>query len=136
MEWVFDTSITMAWCFEDERTDETDALLDRLASGSAALVPQVWPLEVANVLTQAARKGRVKPAKSRQFLAMLESAAITVDLLPIASVFNEILQLAGEHHLTSYDASYLELAMRTGLPIATLDKALRRAANRAGVGLL
>jgi predicted nucleic acid-binding protein len=136
MEWVFDTSVTMAWCFDDERTDETDALLDRLAAGKAATVPQIWPLEVANVLAQVARKGRISMAKRRQFLAMLESSAISVDVLSARSVFNDVLQLAEKHHLTSYDASYLELSMRTGLPLATLDKALRKAARDAGVSLL
>lgn len=136
MEWVFDTSVTMAWCFDDEKTPATDALLDRLASGSPGGVPQIWPLEVANVLAQVARKGRVKPAQRRQFLAMLENAPITVDLLSTGSVFNDLLQLAEKYRLTSYDASYLELAMRASVPLATLDKALRRAAKDAGVALL
>lgn len=136
MEWVFDTSVTMAWCFDDESSPETDALLDRVAARSPATVPQIWPLEVANVLTLVARKGRISAAKRRQFLSMLETAAISIDVLPASSVFGDVLRLAEDHHLTSYDASYLELAMRMGLPLATLDKALRKAAHDAGVSLL
>ncbi len=136
MEWVFDASVTMAWCFDDEKTAETDALLDRIGAGSPAIVPQIWALEVANVLVQVGRKGRITPAKRRQFLAMLEGAAISIDVIPAKSVFNDVLQVAKEHRLTSYDASYLELSMRLGLPLATLDKALHKAARATGVSLL
>ena len=136
MDWIFDSSITMAWCFEDERSSETDALLDRLTAGSPAIVPQIWALEVANVLALAARKNRITRAKRRQFLAMLEAAPISVDILANASIFNNVLLLADQHSLTSYDATYLELAIRLGLPAATLDKPLRKAMEASGVRLL
>lgn len=136
MEWVFDTSVTMAWCFEDERTAETDALFDRLAMRSAAVVPHIWPLEVANVLAMARRKGRITEAKHRQFLSLLAGASIEVESRSMGEVFNDVLSLADKHRLSCYDASYLELAMRLGLPLATLDKDLRKAGAAAGLHLL
>jgi predicted nucleic acid-binding protein len=136
MEWVFDTSVTMAWCFDDERTPQTEAMLDRLVAGSPAVVATIWPLEVANVLSLAASKRRITQARRRQFLAMLESMPITVDAHSMKSVFADVLQVAEQFHLTAYDASYLELSMRLALPLATLDKPLRNAAARAGVVVL
>jgi len=136
MNWVLDTSVTMAWCFDDERTAKTDELLDQLAQNSGLVVPQIWSLEVANVLLTAAKKGRITPAKRRQFLTLLESARISVDMVAPNIVFNEVFNLADKYQLISYDASYLELAMRRGLPLATLDKALKRAAMAAGISIL
>jgi predicted nucleic acid-binding protein len=135
MEWVFDASVTMAWCFDDERTDETDALFRRLATSPAA-VPQIWPLEVANVLALAARKGRLPLAKRAQFIAVLDGSPVHVDTATAKNAFDLILALADAHELTTYDAAYLELAMRLGVPLATLDQDLRRAAGAAGVPLL
>ena len=135
MEWVFDASVTLAWCFDDERTNETDALLRRLTT-SAAVVPQLWPLEVGNVLTLAVRKGRLTVAKRAQFLAVLNGSPIHVDAATATNAFDRILPMADAHQLTTYDAAYLELAMRLGVPLATLDQPLRAAATAAGVGLL
>jgi predicted nucleic acid-binding protein len=135
MEWVFDASVTMAWCFDDERTAATDALLTRLAT-SPATVPQIWPLEVANVLALAMRKGRLTPAKRAQFIALLEASPIHVDAATAGGAFGATLALADAHGLTVYDAAYLELATRLALPLATLDADLRGAAARAGVPLL
>ena len=135
MEWVFDVSVTMAWCFDDERTDETDALFRRLTT-SPAVVPQLWPLEVANVLALAARKGRLPLAKRTQFLAVLRGSPIHIDLATANNAFDATLALADTHGLTAYDAAYLELAMRRGVPLATLDQELRAAASAAGVPLL
>jgi predicted nucleic acid-binding protein len=136
MEWVFDASVTVAWCFDDERTPATEALLDRLVARVPAVVPQIWPLEIANVTTLAMRRGRISLAKRLEFLAMLESATIAVDHSAMNWVFREVIQLADKYKLTSYDASYLELAMRSQVPLATLDKDLIRASRNAGVKLL
>ncbi len=125
----------MAWCFDDERTASTDALLTRLAT-SPATVPQIWPLEVANVLALAVRKGRLTPAKRGQFIALLQAAPIQVDAGTAGGAFGSTLALADAHGLTVYDAAYLELATRMALPLATPDAALRTAATRAGVPLL
>jgi predicted nucleic acid-binding protein len=135
MEWVFDASITMAWCFENERIDYTDDLLRRLAS-SPAVVPQLWPLEVGNVLLLGVRRNRITEAKKSQFLSVLQKARIYIDAHTAGNALGQILATAEEHSLTTYDASYLELAMRLGLPLATLDTQLQTTARKVGVALL
>jgi predicted nucleic acid-binding protein len=125
----------MAWCFEDERQPSTDELFRRLAT-SSAVVPQIWPLEVANVLALAVRKSRLTVAQRTQFVSVLESAAIQVDGSTALNAFSKITALADAHRLTVYDASYLELAMRFGVPLATLDRELRVAAAAVDVKFL
>ena len=131
--WVLDCSVTMAWCFEDERTQATD---DLMGGAVPVLVPQIWPLEVGNVLMLAMRKGRITTSKQKQFLGLLKLLPITVDVFGLDETLRHVMTLAGEHHLTTYDASYLELAIRTEAAMATLDADLRRAARRMGVKLL
>jgi predicted nucleic acid-binding protein len=138
MAWVFDASIAMAWCFDDEKTAETDALLDRLDK-EPAVVPQLWYLEVANVLTMAMRKrvkARITEPQRTQFLGMLAAAPIRVDLEAHVHAWGTILNLADKHKLSTYDAAYLELAMRLGAPLATLDTELATAAKNVGVVVL
>jgi predicted nucleic acid-binding protein len=135
MQWVFDASITLAWCFDDEKTPSTEVLFDRLAVTPAA-VPQIWPLEVANVLALATRKARITVSRRAKFLAMLAAQSITVDPLTHTIAFHDILTLADAYKLTVYDAAYLELAMRLGVPLATLDKDLSKAAIASGVAVL
>ena len=131
--WVLDCSVTMAWCFEDERTQATD---DLMGGAVPVLVPQIWPLEVGNVLMLAMRKGRITTSKQKQFLGLLKLLPITVDVFGLDETLRHVMTLAGEHHHTTYDASYLELAIRTEAAMATLDADLRRAARRMGVKLL
>jgi predicted nucleic acid-binding protein len=127
---VLDCSVTMAWCFEDEADRYSEAALAALA-GSAAVVPGLWPLEVANVLLVAERRGRLTPEDGRQFLVLLAGLPITVDVaIPDP---REILTLARVHRLSAYDAAYLELAVRDRLPLATRDRTLRAAARAARV---
>ncbi len=130
---VVDASVTMAWCFEDEATEATDAVLDRLRS-ERALVPEIWPLEVANVLLVAQRRGRVSEAQIGRFVRLL--AQLPVDVDETGPDIASLVALGRTHALSSYDASYLLLAERAGLPLATLDERLTRAATRAGVPLL
>jgi predicted nucleic acid-binding protein len=132
---VLDTSVTVAWCFEDETTPYTESVLDALVKGEA-LVPCLWPLEVSNVLVNAERRKRLTRAKVTRFLQLLGDLPITVDTEGLARVFTDILSVAREHDLSAYDAAYLELALRQGLPLATLDTGLHRAARQAGVQLL
>ena len=136
MAWVFDASIAMAWCFEDEKTPQTETLPNRLLTKDSAIVPQIFPLEVGNVLTLALRKGRISSAERAEFLELLRAASIAIDPHTASRALTTILPLAETHQLTTYDASYLELAMRLGVPLATLDKNLRRAAEDAGAELL
>jgi predicted nucleic acid-binding protein len=136
MAWVFDASIAIAWCIADENTPETEVLLDRLES-EPAFVPNLWHLEIANVLTMAMRKkARLSVAQRTQFLESIAKAHITVDSLTWSQAWTAILSLADQYQLTTYDAAYLELAMRLGVELATLDADLRKAAIKAGVKVI
>ena len=127
---VVDNSVVMAWCFEDETSQYADTVLDKLEV-STAIVPSIWPLEVGNVLLVAERKKRLSESDSTRFIALLTELPITIEQEPPGRMLKEILALAREHQLSSYDASYLDLAMRKGLPIATLDNGLVAAAERS-----
>lgn len=132
---VTDASAVLAWCFEDAGGPETDALIARVAAEGAA-VPSHWSLELANGLAMGERRGRITPAESASFIALLEALPIAADPASEARALHETLSLAREYGLTSYDAAYLELAMRLGLPLATHVRGLGQAAARAGVRLL
>jgi predicted nucleic acid-binding protein len=135
MRFVVDTSTTMTWCFNDETTAATDALLDQLQV-TDAVVPSVWPLEVANALLVAERRRRITENEAIRLAHLLQSLPIRIDADGAARALGIVLTLAREHTLSSYDASYLELAIRQGLPLATQNTRLRAAATRAGVPLL
>ena len=132
---VVDCSIAMAWLFHDEATPKTAALLNRLAT-ETALVPAWWFIEITNVLALAERKGRITPAQSDAFVADLGKFGIERDDEAPGRAFTHLLALCRTHGLTSYDAIYLDLAVRRNLPLATLDRDLRRAAEKLGVRLL
>jgi len=133
-EFVLDTSVVMAWCFEDEANEYADSILECLAEKSA-LAPAIWPLEVGNVLVVAERRERIIKAESLQFLELLRQLPIEVELTSEQRMFDAVLSLAREHSLSTYDAAYLDLALQTDLKLATLDRSLREAANRSGVTL-
>lgn len=127
-DFVVDNSVVIAWCFEDESDSYTDGIQDLLAH-DVAFVPSIWPLEVTNVLLVAERKKRLTKAASGHFIAMLTQLPIVVDPTEPERVFHDIISLARQYKLTSYDASYVELAIRKGLPIASLDNAILKAAR-------
>ena len=132
---VLDCSVAMAWCFSDESDAYSEAVLDGLADNEA-LVPSLWPLEVGNVLLVAERRRRLTAAHTTRFLELLSALPITIDKETPEYALGRILSLAREHSLSSYDATYLELAMRAGLPLATRDARLIKAAKRSGARLL
>ena len=134
-DFVIDNSVVMTWCFKDEANQYADTILDRLEA-STGFVPSIWPLEVCNVLLVAERKKRIGEADRTRFITLLASLPITIEQEPPERMVTEVFLLAREHNLSSYDASYLDLAMRKGLPIATLDKNLIAAAKRSQVPLL
>lgn len=135
MAFVLDGLMTLAWCFPDERTEFTNAVIRRM-SDEAAHVPAIWPLDVANGLLNGERRGRLTEAEIESFLEEIRSFEFVIDDPSQSTAFNSILGIARRNDLTSYDASYLELTMRLGLPLATLDTRLADAATRAGVPLI
>ncbi len=129
MDFVIDNSIIMTWCFEDETNSYADIILDSMDS-CTAVVPSIWPLEVGNVLLVAERKKRLTEADSSRFLALLSDLPILVEQESPERMIKEVFTLARSLNLSSYDASYLDLAIRKGLPIASLDKNLIKAAKK------
>jgi predicted nucleic acid-binding protein len=132
---VADASVTLTWCFEDEAMAWTDALLGILRAGDEATVPAHWPVEVANAILIAIRRGRISRDKANRFLVDLRALPIRIDTESGETAFDQTFKLAEQYNLTIYDAAYLELAIREGLPLATLDDELRKAARAAGVVL-
>ena len=134
MKLVVDASIALAWCFEDEASAETDAIADEVRS-HGAVVPELFHLEIANILLQAERKGRLTTAGVAARLHLLGELSITTDPETSRRAWHDELSLARAHRLTSYDAAYLELALRTGSGLATRDAALADAARALGIAL-
>jgi predicted nucleic acid-binding protein len=131
---VIDCSVTMSWYFKDEATPYTDAVRAALTSERAA-VPTLWPLEVANVLLMGERRKRSSQAQATKWLRFLAVLPIAVDTQTPGLAFDAILDLARSHKLTAYDAAYLELAMRLGVPLAARDDPLEKAASAVGIAL-
>lgn len=132
MDFVLDASVAAAWVLDDEQSDLADQVIDSLAFKTAA-VPHLWALEVANILTVCERRGRIDAAKRKLMAEALRDLGVLEQPHTQDTVFGEIMDLAAKHSLSSYDASYLELAMRLGVPLATLDKPLQKAAEAEGV---
>ena len=132
---VLDCSVAVAWLIESEARPETDKLLKRHLGKGGALVPDVWGLELGNVLVQAEKRGRITYAQMTIMLEFVGRLPITMDGDGTRAL-KEVLTLARVASLTTYDAAYLELAMRRGIPLATLDKTLLRAAQKVQVKTL
>ena len=132
---VLDCSVALAWFLPGERSAATEALLDQVTE-AGALVPGLWRLEVGNVLLIAERKGRITRTHRLTALAALRHLSIRTDPETDANAWSSTMELAMEHALTLYDAAYLELSLRTGLAIATLDQALAEAARAVGIAVL
>ena len=122
---VIDASIALAWCFDDEATQATRALLDRFEDGHAA-VPSLWHLELGNALAVGERNTRLTPARSSEFIALIAGLPIMVDEQTPNRALNTVLDLARSERLSAYDASYLELAMRRGLPAISRSHGFQR----------
>lgn len=133
-DFVLDNSVTMSWCFPDEHDSYAQDVLKDLP-GTAAAVPTLWPMEVANILLVGERRGRISQADSATFIGLLEGLPIRIDDETSEHAMKASLNLARAQGLSVYDATYLELALRRGLPIATLDAKLKLAASHLGVAL-
>ncbi len=135
MSLVLDSSATLAWIYSDETTDAIRAVFEQVAD-TGAVVPALWRLEVANSLTVAVRRQRVDAAFRRAALADLAMLDIITDQQTDNQAWSETLLLADRYRLTLYDAAYLELAQRRGLPLVTLDQELISAAKASGAKTL
>lgn len=132
---VLDASLTLSWCFADEADAAAWAVLTAIER-DGAVVPSLWPVEVANGLARAERRGRLSRPTADAFLHALEALAIGVDGATHRRAFDDMLGLAREHRVTAYDACYIELALRAGLPLATVDAGMRAAARRLGLAIV
>ena len=135
MPFVVDASLALAWHFEDEVSEYADRVLERLRE-DRAVVPSIWPLEVANGLLVAERRGRLSLARVARAVELFQELPIFVYEVGAQVVLGPVLDLAHAHELSAYDAAYLELAMREALPLATQDAALQAAAQRVGVSMV
>jgi predicted nucleic acid-binding protein len=135
MSFVVDTSIALAWCFNDERTQPVIDLLYRVGE-TGAVAPILWPLEALNGLLMAERKRRVDANRRHRLAGFLQALPITLDAETADQAWTATIRLAERHRLTVYDAAYLELAQRRNLPLATLDEDLIKAANALGTTVL
>lgn len=140
MRFVLDNSVAMRWLFGDGSVDDqtyADHVLQVLQDeNSVAVVPGVWALEAGNVIVRAEARALLSEARSAEFLGTLQEMAIEVDSQTATHALADTLQLARRFKLSSYDAAYLELALRQGLSLATLDADLRRAAAQSGTPIV
>ena len=135
MSLILDASMALSWYFADEQTDAADTILDRVAE-QGAVVPSLWRLEVANALQVSVRRKRFDMAFRNRALLQLSQLNIAVDPDTDTNAWSATLQLSDQFQLTLYDAAYLELAQRRALPLASLDRPLRKAAGALGIELL
>ncbi len=131
---VLDCSVALAWFFQDEANPYADGVARSLGNWQA-VVPAIWPLEVANALVMGERRGRSTEQQAAGFLAVLQALPIRIDDAGAAAAWTATLALARRLGLSAYDAAYLELAVRSGGQLATGDRSLAKAAEATGVGL-
>ena len=131
---VVDASLVLAWCFPDESNDYADAVLDAL-DGVTVNVPSIWPVEVTNALAVGERSKRIMPVDVLRFEQLIRALSIVENSQTVIENITNLLPLAREYKLTAYDAAYLDLSARLGVPLATLDNALQKAARDAGINL-
>ena len=135
MSLVLGSSVALAWVYREERSEAIAAVFEQVTE-AGAWVPSLWRLEVANVLEMGVRRGRIDAAFRDATLADFELLPIQADPETETHAWRSTLRLAERHRLTVYDASYLELALRRGLPLASLDRELRAAAGTENVALM
>jgi predicted nucleic acid-binding protein len=134
MTLVLDCSVALSWCFEDEASPKTDAILLDVAK-NGGWVPQLWHLEVSNSLLQGVKRKRLSLADVAEKFMLLTKLPLYIDAETAQQAFDKTYQLANHEHLSAYDAAYLELAIRKQIPLATKDESLAAAAKRNKVRL-
>jgi len=132
---VLDASVTLAWLYDEEAGEYTDSALDTVAD-EGAVVPAVWVYEIANGIWVGEHRSRISRAQGQRFLGLLEDLPIHVAAIAQARVWHDVLSLSREHGLAAYDAAYIELASREGVPLLSKDAKQRETAERAGVELM
>jgi len=135
VSFVLDNSVALTWCFEDERTPATVALL-RQVGETGAFAPLLWPLETLNGLLVAERRGRLDASRRRRLADFLHALPIRLDDQTASQAWSATVLLAEQFRLSAYDAAYLELAQRLRLPLASLDRDLRTAATALDLTVL
>jgi predicted nucleic acid-binding protein len=129
---VIDASVALAWCFPDEASDYADSALLALENQSV-IVPSIWAVEIANALLVGERRKRIRQPEVRRFVDLLKSLSVIEDGQNFSEILSRLLPLSREYGLSAYDAAYLEVAVRLGIPLATLDRALQKACVSAGI---
>ena len=133
---IVDASVGFAWVYQGQATPETDHLLNEVAAGATVIVPALWFLEMSNVLLMAQRRHRLTAMQRKAAMEKLTAMQFTVDEEGSRNAFGKTSELAEKYGLTIYDATYLELASRRSLPLASRDEALRNAAKQCGLKAL
>jgi predicted nucleic acid-binding protein len=132
---VIDASIALSWCFADERSYQSQKILEKVIL-NGAVVPNLWHLEVCNSLLIGEIKGRISYENVVEQLNSLEEIPVEVDVQTSTAAWGAVSRIARAHKLTSYDAAYVELAERYSLELATRDKAMIRAATKLNIPVL
>jgi len=133
-EVVVDASVALAWCFPDEGNEYANSVLNAL-EGWTIFVPAIWGLEIANALLSGERSRRLRQPEIQRFTTLIENLPLFQDVQTVRAHVTNVLPLARDYRLSAYDAAYLELAIRHGTPLATLDGSLKRAAYKTGVAI-
>jgi predicted nucleic acid-binding protein len=136
MDWVIDSSTALAWALPDETSKEADRFLSRILEGKSFLVPALWWYEIANALLMAQRRKRLMEAERMRLIELYRKLPIQTDMTLDPDIIGRFHALAIEYNLSAYDTAYLELAQRKGLGLATVDRQLRSAAQKAGVKIV
>ena len=132
---VLDASVTMSWFLEDEIDAYGEQVKEAVRLGATPIVPALWPIETTHVILRAERRDRLTAKKALEVLTLLKSLPVEIDEMSSRLSFTDGWALAKAHQLSAYDAMYLELAMRRGLPLASLDGPFQKAALKAGAHL-
>lgn len=133
MTLVIDASLALAFVLDDEATEETDTILESFGDGAVAVAPTLWQWEVANSLLHIEKRKRISRDDRARHLSSLGALPIRLDSKSASEAWTGALQLADRHAITVYDAAYLELARRLGLPLGSLDEKLRAGARAEGI---
>jgi len=133
---VLDASVVLTWCFPDENAATAQHVASMFKRGDTAVAPSFWPHEVLNALLVGEKRKRISKELVRSFLGDLATLPIVLEQFPAGVVFTRIERVSREHSLTAYHAAYLDLALDSGLPLATLDEDLVRACRKARVRLV